>query len=177
MERLLIFILIFAVSKLIAAVARNRQTPAQPPNQAGPPVAGQPRGGKTPRRSQQPQTQPNRRKPTPASTDGQRRNQTSLSNAEPATTASGAGVRQHVETWITDHVRTHLDSQVDDSVQRNIGQHVQSHLGSDLTASPTASQTAPNQTVAIRELLRSPAGVRNAILVNELLAKPRALRK
>ena len=88
----------------------------------------------------------------------------------------GAGVQKHVESYISDHVRQHLDSQVDDSVRRNITQHVQQHIGTGLSADAEQS-TAPQSVQDIRGLLQNVNDVRKAVLLNEILTRPRCLTR
>jgi hypothetical protein len=71
-----------------------------------------------------------------------------------------------------------MESRIGNSVQQHIDQHVQAHIGSNqaATAAPSHEDPAFQTGVSIRELLKNPAGVRQAILINEILARPRGLR-
>ncbi len=85
-----------------------------------------------------------------------------------------SGIKDHVDTYISQHV---VDSKVDDFVKADIAESVVSHLGNrpaELTSPPTARLTPA---VTFRQLLKSQSGVRQAILLNEILTKPRALRR
>jgi hypothetical protein len=71
-----------------------------------------------------------------------------------------------------------MEPRINAQVQQHIDQHVQAHIGSNQAAAVTTSQDDPAyQTGAsIRQLLKNPGGVRQAILVNEILKRPRAFR-
>ena len=92
----------------------------------------------------------------------------------------GSGITDHVDTYISQHVSEHVDSHVDDFVEADIAESVVSHLGdrsneiSDLTSSRTDPRTPAAR---FRQLLKSQNGVRQAILLNEVLTKPRILRR
>ena len=92
----------------------------------------------------------------------------------------GSGITDHVDTYISRHVSEHVDSHVDDFVEADIAESVVSHLGSrpkeigDLTSSHTDPLTPAAR---FRKLLKSQNGVRQAILLNEVLTKPRILRR
>ncbi|MCH2201775.1 MAG: hypothetical protein MK102_07385 [Fuerstiella sp.] len=101
--------------------------------------------------------------------------------ATPVRTRSlGTGVNEHVETYISQHVAEHVESNVDNFVEIDIVNSVESHLGnrseelSELTRTETPLPTAADE---FRKLLRSQSGVRQAILLNEILKKPRALQR
>jgi hypothetical protein len=91
----------------------------------------------------------------------------------------GSGVAEHVDSYIGDHVRSHMGRDVDNFVKKDIDERVRSHLGSqsskpvEMSASDTGSAAADD----ILSVLKTPAGVRHAILVNEILSRPRSLRK
>ena len=114
--------------------------------------------------------------------------QQSLAGGTPASTARpaggnrspGSGVGAHVESFIGQHVRSHIGNQIDDSVKNDISNQVRSHLGEDKSklSAPTAATT--HGSAAAGDLLlalRSPQGVRQAILISEVLSKPKALRR
>ena len=191
MEKLLIFLVIFAVSKIVemingAKAAREARgpeplltsadtmspatgSPAVPPGNTGrPPRENRERSGS--RRSNS-EPAPANRKSRPA------RSGSTAGRSRPDTTRTmGAGVQKHVESYISDHVRQHLDSQVDDSVRRNITQHVQQHIGTGLSADAEQS-TAPQSVQDIRGLLHNVNDVRKAVLLNEILTRPRCLTR
>jgi hypothetical protein len=63
---------------------------------------------------------------------------------------------------------------VDKFVKKDIDDRVTSHLGTDASEphSPFATQSAP----ALRSILSSPGGIKQAMVVNEILSKPKSLR-
>ena len=91
----------------------------------------------------------------------------------------GSGVSEHVDSFIGDHVRSHMGRDVDNFVKKDIDERVKSHLGSqsskpvEMSASDTGSAAADD----ILSVLKTPAGVRHAILVNEILSRPKSLRR
>ena len=92
----------------------------------------------------------------------------------------GSGVGAHVDTFIGQHVKSHIGNQLSDSVKTDISDQVRSHLGEDRDrpSAPTAATT--HGSAAAGDLLlalRSPQGVRQAILISEVLSKPKALRR
>jgi hypothetical protein len=91
---------------------------------------------------------------------------------------------------LTDHVRTHMDNRVGAEVQQHlphkVDQEVSQHLGTFAAQSagpmPQPVETSAGQRAALPALallteLRSPGGVRRAIILQEILQRPRALRK
>lgn len=93
----------------------------------------------------------------------------------------GSGVSEHVDQYINQHVHEHLDSDVEEYVEATIVDSVDAHLGTRQSQMPeqTRSSSSRNSGAAkaVVALLRDPVGIRNAIVVNEILAKPRSLRK
>jgi len=87
----------------------------------------------------------------------------------------GSGIAEHVDEYINQHVKEHIDHDVDEHVQVAIVDEVTEHLGPG--EKPKAASTGPSAAQSVRELLKDPSGVRNAILVNEILSRPRALRR
>lgn len=81
-----------------------------------------------------------------------------------------------MESYIGDHVREHMDSHIDASVTQHIDQHVKRHIGTGLSADSEES-TLPQSVSEIRSLLQSPDGVRKAMLINEILTRPRSLSR
>jgi hypothetical protein len=180
LEQIIFFIAIAVIGRIISAILeKSRPGVPNPPAQAGPAVPGAQRP-KQAARSHQPsqQTRQTARPNRPSSPEQKTRKTPAANRPEATQGPSGAGVRQHVESYITDHVRTHLDSTVDDSVKKHINQHVQAHIGSEISADATGADGPDAQTTAgIRKLLRDPGGIRNAMLVNEILSRPRTLRR
>lgn len=175
MEKLVIFFIIFVISQLVNLFSNSGKQDAAPaPRQVGPAKSGKPPGSQQPRRprtQQAPSGRPpgNARGTVPPNTAPPRRQ---LESSLPNTTGrpSGAAVREHVSS--------HLEPRINAQVQQHIDQHVQAHIGSNQTATSPASLDDPAyQTGAsIRQLLKNPGGVRQAILVNEILKRPRAFR-
>lgn len=90
---------------------------------------------------------------------------------------------------LTDHVRTHMDNRVDAQVQKylphTVDQEVSQHLGSFAAQSSEGSAPLPSgaaggreatPTQTLLEELRAPGGVRRAIVMQEILQRPLALR-
>jgi len=118
--------------------------------------------------------------PTPASVErpGQAAAQRHLTGSEQL----GAG--------LTDHVRTHMDNRVGAEVQQHlphkVDQEVSQHLGAFAaqaagsaaqSADPLAGRRDAMPALLLLGELRSPGGVRRAIMMQEILQRPRALRK
>ena len=134
---------------------KKRPAPPPKPARAG---GGEKKGGK-----------PRPQRPTTAERPGTRMSETHLANSE-----LGGGVRNHVAA--------HLDPRnVDAAVQQNVGgavrqdmdAAVQRHLGDNI--GPAASQR-PATVHPLIEVLRSPQGVRQAILMSEILKRPKAMQ-
>jgi len=92
----------------------------------------------------------------------------------------GSGISEHVDSYITQHVDEYVDSQVDDFVEVDIAQSVESHLGDRRSEMPPRTETADSPespAVRFRKLLQDPEGVRQAIMLNEVMSRPRVLRK
>ncbi|MCA9061997.1 MAG: hypothetical protein KDA96_03030 [Planctomycetaceae bacterium] len=85
-----------------------------------------------------------------------------------------SSVDEHVENYIHKHVQSYLDHDVDESVQAEIVDSVQQHLGPRPTARSVEDAVGVSDIVAT---LRSPAGMRQALILNEILSRPRALRR
>jgi len=102
-------------------------------------------------------------------------------NAGPgAPKPSGSGVGAHVESFIGQHVQSHIGKQISDAVRNDISDQVRSHLGDDKNqqAAPAAATTHGSAAAGdLLAALRSPQGVRQAILISEVLGKPKALRR
>jgi len=85
----------------------------------------------------------------------------------------GSSVSEHVDqhmhtSTIADHVEEFLDHDVNASVEQ--------HLGQRTTASPEVSRDQGKSVSAIGQMLRDPDSVRRAIILNEVLMPPKALR-
>lgn len=92
--------------------------------------------------------------------------------SEPRQTSSlGAGVRQHV----AEHL---VAGQVTANAQQHIGHRIEESVTHDLGTSSSNLHMERNASVhPLYTLLSQPGGMRQAMLVHELLQKPRALRK
>ena len=91
----------------------------------------------------------------------------------------GSGIAQHVDQYITQHVAEHIDDDVDEYVEATIVDAVEDHLGARDVEMPSSGPRKKTHEAAsaVLKLLQDPKGVRNAILVNEILSRPRALRR
>lgn len=91
----------------------------------------------------------------------------------------GSGVSEHVDSYIGDHVRSHMGRDVDAFVNMDIAERVKSHLGSQSSSPQEIVSTVAGSQEAtdLLALLKTKAGVKNAILVNEILSRPRSLRR
>ncbi len=99
---------------------------------------------------------------------------------EVASRPLGSGISDHVDSYISQHVEDHVDSKVDGLVEVDIADTVKDHLGDRATELPKptrASAADDDASARFRELLKSREGVRQAILLNEVLARPRSLRR
>ena len=88
----------------------------------------------------------------------------------------GSGISEHVDKYISQHV----DSNADSLVEADIARSVNSHLGDRSAELPSLTQAGvemPTTAATFRQLLKSRQGVRQAILLNEVLTRPRALRR
>jgi hypothetical protein len=86
----------------------------------------------------------------------------------------GSGLRSHVSTYmqadrVSAEVKQDLKSRISDDVQADLGP-------ASLTAAASTS-TAPAPVHPLVALLRDPRGVRQAIALQEILQKPKALRQ
>jgi hypothetical protein len=93
----------------------------------------------------------------------------------------GSGISEHVDKYINQHVLEHIDHDVEEYVEATIVDSVESHLGTRRGQMPGQTRTTTTKKSAtaraVAALLKDPASVRNAILINEILAPPRSLRK
>ena len=89
--------------------------------------------------------------------------------AEKAERKLGSGISEHVDAYIDDHVDSHLSHDINASVRAHLGSRQQ------VMANKKAQASEMNQQIVAS--LRNPAEIKRAIIVNEILAKPRALRR
>lgn len=87
----------------------------------------------------------------------------------------GSGIKKHVDTFIGEHVRTHMGRDVDEFVKQDISDRVKQNLGKD---APAAAPSGTSQAASsLMSILQNPEGVKQAIVVSEILSKPKALRR
>ncbi len=102
------------------------------------------------------------------------------SKSTPAAAPRGSGVGSHVDSYISQHVKSHIGQQIGDAVKNDISDQVRSHLGDDKNK-PTAPGAATTHGSAaagdLLSALRSPQGVRQAIIISEVLGRPKSLRR
>lgn len=136
---------------------KKRSAPPPIPQQKQPRAANDKKGGKA--KSQQ-------QRPAKAEATTQRPGERAAAS-HLQTSALGQGVRSHL--------RDHMEpNRVGASVQQDIDAAVRKDLGSDATSD------AVNRAGSIHpfaKALRDPQGVRQAILLNEILSRPKSLRR
>lgn len=118
---------------------------------------------------------PSKKQKQQGSTKGQTSAKTATGNRSP-----GSGVGAHVDSYIGQHVKSHIGQQLNESVKHDIADQVRSHLGEDKNKPSAPSAATTHGSAAAGSLLlalRSPEGVRQAILMNEVLSKPKSLRR
>ena len=89
----------------------------------------------------------------------------------------GSGISDHVDQYINKHVEEYVDNDVNEYVEATIVDSVEEHLGDRPDTSPVSQVSRTEAAEAVVKLLKDPKGVRNAILVNEILSRPAALRR
>ena len=92
----------------------------------------------------------------------------------------GSGISEHVDEYISQHVAEHIDHDVEEYVEATIVDNVEEHLGDRTTEMPAPTGVARKRNKAaesVAAMLRDPTGVRNAILVNEVLTRPSTRRR
>ena len=136
---------------------KKRPNPPPVPQQKQPRAANEKKGGKS--KSQQP-------RPTKTETASQRPGERAAAS-HLQTSALGQGVRSHL--------RDHMEpNRIGAAVQQDIDSAVRNDLGSDATSDAVhrAGNIHP-----LAKALRDPQGVRQAILLNEILSRPKSLRR
>lgn len=81
-----------------------------------------------------------------------------------------------VTSHVSQYMAPHLGSLTASAQQSSLKQHV-SGGEADMPSTVLASPAAATPARAVVALLKDPVGVRNAILVNEILSRPRTLRR
>ncbi len=89
--------------------------------------------------------------------------------------AVGSGVREHVDQHIGQHVQQHMKNQIAEQVKNDMTGNLR-RAADAKEATADAKGTNPSA-VAILESLKSPIGMRQAMILNEVLSRPRALRR
>ena len=227
MEKLLIFLVLIGISKLVDLVKNSGAGNGQPGGAAGrrvpaagdvPAEQGRPGGLRgileellrvpaedsgesssgqslpaASAKAQKPRENARPQRPRPADRSGQssgersggprakaakggKRSGSGSGSGLSASTATGEGVARHVEQAISAHVRQHVGSAISESVRRDIGEHVESTFGQD-AAGGAAMAGQTGGAAGIRRILKSPGGVQQAMLVSEILNRPRIFRR
>jgi hypothetical protein len=90
----------------------------------------------------------------------------------------GSGVAAHVESYIGDHVKSHMGRDVDAAVKRDITDRVRRNLGSDRIDPTLELEPTPRTDSATEYLsfLKDPRSVRQAMIINEILSRPKVLQ-
>ena len=141
---------------------KKRPAPAPKPARA---ARGDRKGGKSKPQSQRPAVA---QRPAASDRPGSRLAQTHLTP-----TTVGEGVRSHVAGHLEPrNVDSQVNRDVDSVVQRDIGDAVRQDIGVDGTR-PTVQRAAVHPLIAA---LRSPQGIRQAIVMSEILNRPKSLR-
>lgn len=227
MEKLLIFLVLIGISKLVDLVKNSGAGNGQPGGAAGrrvpaagdvPAEQGRPGGLRgileellrvpaedsgasssgqslpaASAKAQKPRENARPQRPRPADRSGQssgersggvrpkaakggKRSGSGSGSGLSASTATGEGVARHVEQAISAHVRQHVGSAISESVRRDIGEHVEATFGQD-AAGGAAMAGQTGGAAGIRRILKSPGGVQQAMLVSEILNRPRIFRR
>lgn len=187
----IIAFVIWILGMIIRAVKSNQDTAAA----TKPPRAGEPArteietfldeiSGKSPKRAPAKANSPKR--PPMAKgkklkslepvgkTEASAKPRVSLANQHLPTSNLGAGLRNHVSSFLqADRVAT----EVERDLPNRIAQEVNADLGPRQLTSPTAAIAKPVAVHPLIRLLRDQQGVRQAIALQEILQKPRALRR
>jgi hypothetical protein len=95
--------------------------------------------------------------------------------------ASSKNMSAELKARLEEHMRggvaeRHLESKIDESVSQHL-QHISSNIATTEATPGTVSLSASAPAgVPIRDLLRNPTSMRQAILLNEILSRPRGRR-
>lgn len=147
---------------------QGRKRPQDKPRAAAPPVPEQVRE-RPPRRARPKRPAPQARRTQPAA-----RRQAKPETRQPDRKSVQEKVAKELEPLAAGLDERHLKSQIDGSVAEHL-KHLESNLTPSLEVLPevVAEQASAGR---IGELLRDPTGVRQAILLNEILSRPVGLR-
>jgi flagellar biosynthesis GTPase FlhF len=90
----------------------------------------------------------------------------------------GSGVAAHVESYIGEHVKSHIGRDIDAAVKRDITDRVRKNLRSDRVDPTLELEPAPRTDSATEYLsfLKDPRSVRQAMIINEILSRPKILQ-
>jgi hypothetical protein len=147
-----------------------------PPAQANQQKSKQQRKRRTQQRRQQQSQQQN----ASAASQRQAPLERQTQNSPTKERSLGSGINEHVDSYISQHVAEHIETDVDDFVEAHIVDSVESHLGDHSTELPSLTSSGPIQPTSaseFRKLLKSRSGVRQAVLLNEVLKRPSSLRR
>lgn len=91
----------------------------------------------------------------------------------------GAQIRKHLAQYMDEHridedVQKDLRRAVDESVRQHLGAFSEGEAGVEPARSAAGASTRPGQMI---QFLRNPTGIRQAIVLNEVLSPPVALRQ
>lgn len=139
------------------------KSPKRPPARPNPPKRPPLAKGKKPK-PMEPAAKP----------ESQSRTRVSLTEQHLQTSNLGAGVRSHVSAFIQ---ADRVAAEVQRDVPNRIAQEVAADLGPRELTSTMAPSIKPVPVHPLIRLLRDPQGVRQAIALQEILQKPRGLRK
>ena len=89
----------------------------------------------------------------------------------------GSGISEHVDQYINKHVEEYVDNDVEEYVEATIVDSVEEHLGDRPVVASPSERSRSEAAESVVKLLKDPKGVRNAILVNEILSRPAVLRR
>lgn len=149
------------------------------------------RPGAARQKSPQPQRSSERKTQQPAAKSSQKKSAAAASSEQPArrrppggdVSSRAAPVSKDLGTGVRSHVAEHLQSgkitqEVSQDLKDRVSESVTTHLGqfSGSSSSPTAPEQ-PTAAQQIGQLLRSPASVRQAMLINTILSPPLGRRK
>jgi hypothetical protein len=89
----------------------------------------------------------------------------------------GKQIREHLSSYLdSSRMATQTQSDLGNAVERTVRQHLGQTVTMGLTEEPAAALPASEAT-DFGQLLRNPASARTAIVVNEILGRPKGLRR
>ena len=130
-----------------------------------------PQPSKTQQQKTTPKQQRPRRRPAPAKVPPPKkatlREDQERKDRQRSARPLGSGIDAHVDSYIDQHVESHINHGVNESVRQHLGNRTRETRTSD-------TEALASEVVAA---LRNPQDVKKAILIGEVLLKPRALRQ